>query len=89
MPIYAHVGVLGMGLLPQFRRQGLGGRLIRQALAAAREFGLRRVELTVREDNTNAIALYRKVGFEIEGVQRNAIQLDDSYENQVLMALLF
>jgi len=34
-PIYAHVGVLGMGLLPEFRGQGLGDRLIRQTLAAA------------------------------------------------------
>jgi ribosomal protein S18 acetylase RimI-like enzyme len=88
-PIYAHSGVLGMGLLPQFRRQGIGKRLILQALAAARAFGLQRVELTVRENNANAIALYKKVGFEIEGVQRNAILLDGTYENLILMAVLF
>ena len=78
-----------MGLLPQFRRQGIGKRLILQALAAARAFGLQRVELTVRENNANAIALYKKVGFEIEGVQRNAILLDGTYENLILMAVLF
>ena len=88
-PIYAHSGVLGMGLLPQFRRQGIGKRLILQALAAARAFGLQRVELTVRENNANAIALYKKVSFEIEGVQRNAILLDGTYENLILMAVLF
>jgi ribosomal protein S18 acetylase RimI-like enzyme len=43
----------------------------------------------VRENNTGAIALYRKVGFEIEGVQRNAILLDGTYENLILMAVLF
>ena len=58
-PIYAHVGVLGMGLLPEFRGQGLGDRLIRQTLAAARAFELNRVELSVRENNAGAIALYR------------------------------
>lgn len=88
-PIYARSGVLGMGLLPQFRRQGIGKRLILQALAAARAFGLQRVELTVRENNINAIALYKKVGFEIEGVQRNAIFVDGTYENLILMAVLF
>ena len=88
-PIYPHSGVLGMGLLPQFRHQGIGKRLIVQALAAAQAFGLQRVELTVRENNTNAIALYKKVGFEIEGVQRNAILLDGTYENLILMAVLF
>ena len=88
-PIYAHGGVLGMGLLPQFRRQGIGERLIRQSLAAARAFGLHRVELTVRENNAGAIELYKKVGFAIEGLQRDAIQVDGAYENVILMAMLF
>jgi RimJ/RimL family protein N-acetyltransferase len=88
-PIYARSGVLGMGLVPPFRGQGIGKRLIVQALAAARAFGLQRVELTVRENNANAIALYKKVGFEIEGVQRNAIFVDGTYENLILMAVLF
>jgi ribosomal protein S18 acetylase RimI-like enzyme len=86
-PIYAHSGVLGMGLLPPFRRQGIGKRLIAQALDAARDFGLQRVELTVRENNTNAIALYKQTGFVVEGVQHNAILLDGNYENLILMAL--
>jgi ribosomal protein S18 acetylase RimI-like enzyme len=88
-PIHAHVGVLGMGLLPQFRGQGIGTELIRRSLAAARAFGFHRVELTVRENNTGAIGLYKKVGFEIEGRQRDAIQVDGVYENLILMAVLF
>lgn len=88
-PVHAHVGVLGVALLPEFRGQGLGGRLMRQTLAAARAFGLHRVELTVREDNENAIALYRKLGFDTEGLMRDAIKVDDVCENMVLMGLLF
>jgi GNAT superfamily N-acetyltransferase len=38
--IYAHVGVLGIALLPEFRWQSIGGRLIRQTLDAAQAFGL-------------------------------------------------
>lgn len=79
-PIYAHGGVLGMGLLPQFGGQGIGTKLIRSVLAAARTAGLHRVELTVRETNTGAIALYRKVGFAVEGLQRDAVQIDGIYE---------
>jgi ribosomal protein S18 acetylase RimI-like enzyme len=87
--IYAHVGVFGMALLPEFRRQGIGGRLIRQTLDAARDFGLRRVELTVRENNAVAIELYKKFGFTTEGLQRNRILVDGAYENLVLMGMLF
>ena len=38
-PIDARVGVLGMGLLPQFRRQGNGTRLMAATLEAARRVG--------------------------------------------------
>ena len=72
-PTQAHRGVFGVGLLPQFRGRGIGKRLTKKALAAARAFGLHRVELTVREHNTGAIELYRKEGFAIEGVQRDAV----------------
>jgi ribosomal protein S18 acetylase RimI-like enzyme len=88
-PSQAHRGVFGVGLLPQFRGRGIGTELIRSALAAARAFGLHRVELTVREHNTGAIELYRKTGFEIEGLQRDAVLVDGVYENVVCMAVVF
>jgi ribosomal protein S18 acetylase RimI-like enzyme len=88
-PSQAHRGVFGVGLLPQFRGQGIGTRLTRSALAAAQAFGLHRVELTVREANTGAIELYKKEGFTIEGVQRAAVFVDGVYENVVCMAVVF
>jgi ribosomal protein S18 acetylase RimI-like enzyme len=88
-PSQAHRGVFGVGLLPQFRGQAIGTKLIRSTLAAARAFGLHRVELTVREHNTGAIELYKKEGFEIEGVQRDAVLVDGVYEDVVCMAVLF
>lgn len=88
-PIYAHVGVLGMGLLPEFRGQGIGTDLIRRSLAAAKASGFHRVELTVRENNTRAIELYKRVGFEIEGLQHDAVGVDGVYEDLILMAVLF
>jgi ribosomal protein S18 acetylase RimI-like enzyme len=88
-PTQAHRGVFGVGLLPQFRGQGIGTKLIRSALAAARAYGLHRVELTVREHNTGAIELYKKAGFEIEGVQRDAVLVDGVYDNVVCMAVVF
>jgi ribosomal protein S18 acetylase RimI-like enzyme len=88
-PTQAHRGVFGVGLLPQFRGQGIGTKLTKKALAAARAFGLHRVELTVREHNTSAIGLYGKEGFEIEGVQRDAVLVDGMYEDVVCMAVVF
>jgi ribosomal protein S18 acetylase RimI-like enzyme len=89
LPIHRHVGVLGMGLLPVFRGQGIGRRLLQRTLKAARAGGLSRVELTVREDNPNGIALYKRMGFVAEGVQRNAFKVDGKYHSLIMMALLF
>ena len=86
---FQHVGVLGMGLLPDYRGQGIGTRLIETTLARAKEIGLERIELDAFATNTNAIALYEKVGFVIEGVKRNARKIDGIVEDNIVMGLVF
>jgi ribosomal protein S18 acetylase RimI-like enzyme len=44
--------------------------------------------LTVRERNVNAIALYKSLGFEVEGLHRNAVRIEGQYENLYSMALV-
>ena len=87
-PVFNHSGCLGIGIIQGYRNLGLGEHLIRQALALAVARGLTRVELTVRENNTSAINLYKKVGFVAEGLHINAVKIDDHYENHISMAIL-
>ena len=87
-PLYAHSGMLGMGVVAAHRGRGIGEALIRAALEKARAKGLTRVELAVRAGNTPARALYEKLGFVLEGVQRNAVRIDGRFEDQLSMALL-
>ena len=82
-----HAGNLGLWLLPSYRGQGLGWRLLSAAVERARDSGLSRVELTVYDDNANAIALYHRVGFQHEGVKRNATLIDGAYKNLIMMAI--
>lgn len=49
------------------QKQGLGKRLLSDALSAARERGSKEVFLEVRESNSAAIALYSSAGFEAVG----------------------
>jgi RimJ/RimL family protein N-acetyltransferase len=85
----AHVGVLGIGLLPAYRGQGLGRQLMQRAIDTAWQGGrFTRVELTVNSENANAIALYRKLGFEIEGRKRNQVLIDGRYLDLLVMGLL-
>lgn len=83
-----HIGVLGIGLLPEARGQGLGGRLMQSAIDAAWARGLSRIELSVRTDNTRAARLYERLGFEHEGIKRRACLVDGVYHDIRAMALL-
>lgn len=88
IPIYAHEGVLGMGLLPDYRGRGLGELLIRAALDAARAAGFERVSLTVYGRNARAAALYRKVGFIMEGTRLRGKKLDGVYDDVHMMVYM-
>jgi ribosomal protein S18 acetylase RimI-like enzyme len=48
------------------RRAGLGRALVAEAFERARARGCGRIELDVNEDNANALALYREMGFSTE-----------------------
>jgi ribosomal protein S18 acetylase RimI-like enzyme len=85
----AHGAVLGMGVLDGFRGQGIGSALMRATLESARKAGLQRIDLTVREDNPRAKALYEKFGFAVEGIKRKAALVDGRYYDLLLMSLLF
>lgn len=87
-PTRAHCGVLGVGVLAEFRGRGIGTELLRATLEKARAAGLTRIELSVREHNKQVVALYERFGFVLEGLQRNAVRVDGKYENLICMGLL-
>jgi GNAT superfamily N-acetyltransferase len=55
--------VSGVGVLPAWRRLGIGQRLVASVLERAREAGVRQVALEVIAQNSRARALYAALGF--------------------------
>lgn len=80
-----HVGRLGMGVLADYRGQGIGNQLLEHAMSHAWGQGLKRLELEVFADNEVALNLYRKHGFQVEGVKRFARCIDGEYQDIVIM----
>ena len=85
---FRHSGQLGMGLLPAARGQGLGRKLAQAAIERAFDLGLERIELEVFASNESATALYRELGFTVEGVKERARKIDGTYDDIIAMALL-
>lgn len=84
---FRHCGRLGMGVLKDYRRSGIGKQLITSTIEKAGKKGLERIELEVFASNIPAIILYEKTGFKIEGIRKKARKIDGSYDDIVEMAL--
>jgi RimJ/RimL family protein N-acetyltransferase len=68
-----------IGLRASHTGQGLGTQLFEACEQWAREKQLHRLELTVMTPNVRGIALYKKMGFEIEGTARHQMNVDGEY----------
>ena len=84
-PTRAHTGILGMGVVREFRRGGIGRRLLLAASERAAQLYFDRVELTVYASNTAAIRLYESAGFIRDAVQPDPCKIDGLYQDAVAM----
>ena len=67
---YAEAEILTVAVQPSGQRQGIGSRLVADALVAAKHAGARRLFLEVAADNNPARALYEKCGFSTAAVRK-------------------
>lgn len=70
---------------PDFRRQGIGKTLLTHALKSARDEGVTRSFLEVRESNELAINMYKSFGFVEDGRRKEYYK--DNHEDAILMTL--
>ena len=70
---------------PEFRRQGIGARILREALLDGRDIGAQLAFLEVRAGNESAQAMYRKFGFVVSGKRPRYYR--DNGEDAILMTL--
>lgn len=77
-----------IGILQAFAGQGIGTQLFTQMEEWARAHAIHRLELTVMVHNERALKLYQKMGFEIEGVKKHNLWVNNMYVDEYEMAKL-
>lgn len=80
-----HKVSLGISVLKDFHNLGLGTLMMELLVDKAKELGKTKIELEVRSDNPNAIKVYKRTGFEVEGTRKNGFKVDDKYVDLILM----
>lgn len=63
--------MMNLAVLPQYRKQGVGRTLVNQLVDQLQKRGAISLALEVRQSNTPAISLYKKLGFVQVGLRPN------------------
>lgn len=84
----AHTGEFGITVLKAHWGSGIGRKLIESLIDHCQQNSrIRKINLRVRTDNTRAIALYKSLGFEIEGCNTRQFKIDDIFYDAYYMGL--
>lgn len=75
--------ITNVAVLPEYRRNGVGSRLIETVIKKASELNLSLLTLEVRKSNIAAQGLYSKYGFDIIGERKR--YYSDNREDALIM----
>ena len=82
-----HACMLGISVIGHSQGKGVGTALMKAMTDYADQWTtFLRIELTVFADNTNAISLYKKFGFEEEGLLRHYALRNGRFDDVITMA---
>ena len=86
--IMEHTAVIGMGMLNEWRNSGLGTALLKSVIQWAKENPvLELIWLQVYTENELALNVYRKMGFEDNGIIKNFFKKGNLYFDNLTMTM--
>lgn len=77
-----------IGILNQYRGVGIGTKLFQRLEEWAINHKIHRLELTVITKNEAGVGLYKKMGFEIEGIKRDSLYIAGEFVDEYYMSKL-
>lgn len=75
--------ITNIAVHPEFRKIGIGSRLLEKLINISREMKIEKLTLEVRKSNVAAKNLYLKYGFKEEGIRKNYYA--DNGEDAIIM----
>lgn len=82
----SHVADFGITILKEYSGLKIGTLLMEEVIKWCKENQVEKIELDVFEENTPAIALYKKFGFIEEGRKNKNIKIKGEYKSTLLLA---
>ena len=88
LKIYHKGNIFGMYVKPDYRGNAIGKALLTELIEQVKKCeGLEQINLAVVTANHSAKKLYKSLGFEVYGTERNALKFAGNYLDEDLMVL--
>ncbi|MGE1196323.1 N-acetyltransferase family protein [Priestia megaterium] len=84
-----HTGLFRTWLISKAQGMGIGKQFMNYTLNWCKENHLHKLSLTVFASNKVAYELYKKVGFEQEGVMKEQAYFNNEYVDEIYMSIFF
>lgn len=75
--------ITNIAVHPDYRKNGVGSKLVNSLIENSKKWGCNALTLEVRASNIAAQHLYKKYGFEEEGIRKN--YYNDNNEDAIIM----
>lgn len=85
-PQIKHLAEFGMMISSEYWGQGIGKALLELMENFARQIGIHKIEAKVRTSNERGLALYKKMGYTIEGTRKKAALVNGQFEDEFFIA---
>ncbi|WP_419880768.1 N-acetyltransferase family protein [Peribacillus sp. B-H-3] len=80
--------IYGMYVSKEKRKKGLGRELMKKTISKAKELkDIEQIHLSVTKKNEPAKRLYESLGFEVFGIDKNALKIGEAYFDEDHMVL--
>ena len=84
-----HSTTLGIGVLKSHNNLGIGKKLMQEAIDYAYKSDvIGKINVQVIKENIRAISFYKKNCFEVEGVEKRSLFIDDIFYDAINMGLI-
>lgn len=85
-----HKANISVAIHNDYQGNGVGSKLFAEVIDLSKNWlMLRKLELTVLETNNRGLELYKKMGFQVEGISKEDTVVNGKYEDVVFMGMIF
>uniref|UniRef100_UPI0020C16C5C GNAT family N-acetyltransferase n=1 Tax=Lysinibacillus sp. D3C2_S12 TaxID=2941226 RepID=UPI0020C16C5C len=77
-----HFASIRLAVKEEHQQKGIGSALMQAVENWSQQRDISRLELTVMEHNNVALHLFKKLGFQQEGIRQYAIKLNNTFVNE-------